>query len=151
MITTCVRIWTRKSMGKNGRFWKQKARKPFKVAGFLSISRGRRIAFWCRRRESNSHGSPHCPLKTACLPIPPLRQNLQRPPEGSRSYCTTPLTGIPRKPSNLVSGGFVDRCIRTRHNRWSLFRRILCGHRNCNALRNSLIHRGRGLYGAHHR
>ena len=29
---------------------------------------------WCRRRDSNSHGFRHRPLKTACLPIPPRRQ-----------------------------------------------------------------------------
>src|SRR5262249_43819224 len=28
---------------------------------------------WCRRGDSNSHGLPHCPLKTACLPISPRR------------------------------------------------------------------------------
>ena len=26
---------------------------------------------WCSGRDSNSHGLRHCPLKTACLPIPP--------------------------------------------------------------------------------
>ena len=25
--------------------------------------------FWCGRRDSNSHGKPHTPLKRACLPI----------------------------------------------------------------------------------
>lgn len=29
---------------------------------------------WCRRPDSNRHGSPHTPLKRARLPIPPLRQ-----------------------------------------------------------------------------
>src|SRR5205085_2506086 len=29
--------------------------------------------YWCRRGDSNSHGLPHCPLKTACLPISPRR------------------------------------------------------------------------------
>ena len=29
---------------------------------------------WCRRRDSNSHGFRHRPLKTACLPISPRRQ-----------------------------------------------------------------------------
>ena len=29
---------------------------------------------WCRRPDSNRHGLRHCPLKTACLPIPPRRQ-----------------------------------------------------------------------------
>ncbi len=29
---------------------------------------------WCRRPESNRHGLRHCPLKTACLPIPPRRR-----------------------------------------------------------------------------
>ena len=28
---------------------------------------------WCRRPDLNRHGSPHRPLKTACLPIPPRR------------------------------------------------------------------------------
>src|SRR5271154_2734604 len=28
---------------------------------------------WCRRRDSNSYAFRHCPLKTACLPIPPRR------------------------------------------------------------------------------
>ena len=30
--------------------------------------------FWCRWPESNRHSFRHCPLKTACLPIPPHRQ-----------------------------------------------------------------------------
>ncbi len=30
---------------------------------------------WCRRPDSNRHGSPHTPLKRARLPIPPLRQS----------------------------------------------------------------------------
>jgi len=29
---------------------------------------------WCRRRDLNPHGSPHHPLKMACLPVPPLRR-----------------------------------------------------------------------------
>jgi hypothetical protein len=29
---------------------------------------------WCRRGDSNPHGSPHTPLKRACLPVPPLRR-----------------------------------------------------------------------------
>ncbi len=33
----------------------------------------RSIRAWCRRRDSNPHGSRHRPLKTACLPVPPLR------------------------------------------------------------------------------
>src|SRR5262245_3509012 len=28
---------------------------------------------WCRRGDSNPHGSPHTPLKRTCLPVPPLR------------------------------------------------------------------------------
>ena len=28
---------------------------------------------WCRWPESNRHSFRHCPLKTACLPIPPHR------------------------------------------------------------------------------
>jgi hypothetical protein len=28
----------------------------------------------CRRGDSNSHGLPHHPLKTACLPVPPRRR-----------------------------------------------------------------------------
>src|SRR5262245_18134428 len=31
------------------------------------------VRYWCRRGDSNSHGLPHCPLKTACLPISPRR------------------------------------------------------------------------------
>ena len=31
---------------------------------------------WCRRGDLNSHGSPHTPLKRACLPIPPLRLDI---------------------------------------------------------------------------
>ena len=30
---------------------------------------------WCRRRDSNSHGFRHRPLKTACLPISPRRRS----------------------------------------------------------------------------
>ena len=30
---------------------------------------------WCRRGDSNPHGSPHTPLKRACLPISPLRHS----------------------------------------------------------------------------
>ncbi len=33
------------------------------------------IKTWCRRPDSNRHGSPHTPLKRARLPIPPLRQS----------------------------------------------------------------------------
>ena len=31
------------------------------------------IKKWCRWPDSNWHGKSHCPLKTACLPIPPHR------------------------------------------------------------------------------
>jgi hypothetical protein len=27
------------------------------------------LLFWCGRRDSNSHGKTHTPLKRACLPI----------------------------------------------------------------------------------
>ena len=33
-----------------------------------------KLRFWCSGRDSNSHGLRHCPLKTACLPIPPPEQ-----------------------------------------------------------------------------
>src|SRR5581483_5244531 len=32
---------------------------------------------WCRRRDSNSHGFRHRPLKTACLPISPRRHCIE--------------------------------------------------------------------------
>jgi hypothetical protein len=31
---------------------------------------------WCRWPDSNRHGLRHCPLKTACLPIPPHRHGV---------------------------------------------------------------------------
>ena len=34
---------------------------------------------WCRWPDSNRHSSRYCPLKTACLPIPPHRQILFGP------------------------------------------------------------------------
>ena len=34
---------------------------------------------WCRWPDSNRHSSRYCPLKTACLPIPPHRQILFDP------------------------------------------------------------------------
>ena len=34
--------------------------------------------YWCSGRDLNSHGSRHCPLKTACLPIPPHRLMVYR-------------------------------------------------------------------------
>jgi hypothetical protein len=34
------------------------------------------IVVWCRWPDSNRHGLRHCPLKTACLPIPPHRHGV---------------------------------------------------------------------------
>src|SRR3972149_7438271 len=34
------------------------------------------LSCWGRRRDSNSHGLRHRPLKTACLPIPPRRHGV---------------------------------------------------------------------------
>ena len=42
-------------------------------AGQKKPPSGRFFCDWCRRPDSNRHGSRHCPLKTACLPIPPRR------------------------------------------------------------------------------
>ena len=36
------------------------------------------VSEWCRRRDLNPHGSPHHPLKMACLPVPPLRRAAER-------------------------------------------------------------------------
>ena len=33
------------------------------------------LIVWCRRRDSNSHSFRHYPLKIACLPISPRRQD----------------------------------------------------------------------------
>gem|GEM_PF-6343724 len=44
--------------------------------GFLLIEyiwKVKKFGRWCRRRDSNPHGSPRHPLKMVCLPIPPLR------------------------------------------------------------------------------
>ena len=48
--------------------------------GFQDCAGRCRIMRWCRRRDSNSHGSPRYPLKIVCLPIPPLRLNQNRGP-----------------------------------------------------------------------
>lgn len=52
---------------------KQKTRKPLLAAGLKDSSGSLCKTMWCRRPESNRHGSPHTPLKRARLPIPPLR------------------------------------------------------------------------------
>ena len=49
----------------------RKRKSPF----LLFEERGTRVyGEWCRGRDLNSYGSPHTPLKRACLPIPPPRQ-----------------------------------------------------------------------------
>ena len=37
------------------------------------------VHIWCRRRDSNPHGSPRHPLKMVCLPFPPHRHERNRP------------------------------------------------------------------------
>ena len=49
-----------------------KKMRPGKYPGSLRVYLNK----WCRRRESNSYGFPHTPLKRACLPIPPPRRTL---------------------------------------------------------------------------
>ena len=40
---------------------------------------------WCRRGDSNSHGTmSHCALNAARLPIPPLRHVLDQASSGTR-------------------------------------------------------------------
>ena len=43
---------------------------------------------WYRRPDLNQHDLRHCPLKTACLPIPPLRQykNIHMPFTGLYNF-----------------------------------------------------------------
>lgn len=43
-------------------------------AGALQVYPGL-LLNWCRGRDSNPHTLEHYPLKIACLPIPPPRQN----------------------------------------------------------------------------
>lgn len=52
---------------------KQKTRKPLLAAGLMDFKGSHWTTIWCRRPDSNRHGSPHTPLKRARLPIPPLR------------------------------------------------------------------------------
>ncbi len=44
-------------------------------AGCNSLTLLDRPIVWCRRGDSNPHGSPHTPLKRTCLPVPPLRHS----------------------------------------------------------------------------
>ena len=54
--------------------WTTKNPQTFSGSGFLHFFGLLYYIKWCRRPDSNRHGSPHTPLKRARLPIPPLRQ-----------------------------------------------------------------------------
>jgi len=54
------------------------------------------LTTWCRRRDSNSHGFRHRPLKTACLPIPPRRQSFRRNTDQLSVNYRTSRSGVRR-------------------------------------------------------
>ena len=63
------------------------------------------LCFWCRWPDSNRHSSRHCPLKTACLPIPPHRLNLDlllRNRVGAWLRCRARLVTIKRRHALIV-------------------------------------------------
>ena len=55
--------------------------------GYPANATGARFE-WCRWPDSNRHGLRHCPLKTACLPIPP-----HRPDESCTRFHSPPVSG----------------------------------------------------------
>ena len=64
--------------------WDQSQRSPFRPSRRRCWQSGFPIprVLWCRRGDSNSHGSPHYDLNVARLPIPPLRPVVTPPQNG---------------------------------------------------------------------
>src|SRR3989304_8920826 len=73
------------------------------------------LACWCRRRDSNSHGLRHRPLKTACLPIPPRRHGVPSLLHLGMSFAfesasTAGLSGTEAGAGADVPGGVAGAC-----------------------------------------
>ena len=101
----CVVAWSFREFVSQG--WRNKApwmgscvsRKDHATAQARRRGRAAGIPGVCRWPDSNRHGLRHCPLKTACLPIPPHRH-------GKKS-CIIPAGDrvAPRVPARATAAG----------------------------------------------
>ena len=95
------------------RYWRRRADSNRRIRvlqtlalDHLATSPRYRPRIWCPGRDSNPHGFPHGPLKTACLPIPPPGQ--WSAPAGSHALTLVMLAGAGG--FEPPTAGFGDRC-----------------------------------------
>ena len=82
-----------------GGVWRRRAEsnRRIRVLQTLALTTWlRRLGLWCPGRDSNPHGLPHGPLKTACLPVPPPGpdENQAEPEQASALVIFPPVERI---------------------------------------------------------